>query len=136
MVVGNLFIPGLINITKYLQVYFDSCTWEPVASTRLIMWEYSHNARHIKNNNEKKFISCVWCLYMIEISWNGSTHSRTHNSFLWAHLDNNELDGYLLGDSAYTCRKCLLILFLKLFKRYLVCRREDFRARHINYAWD
>lgn len=50
----------------------------------------------------------------IDARWHGSTHDSTvyHNSFLRARLDNNEIDGHLLGDSAYPCGKHMMTPFL------------------------
>ncbi|VVD04006.1 unnamed protein product [Leptidea sinapis] len=72
--------------------------------------------------NRKGFFSinvqvvCDASLYIrdIDARWHGSTHDRTvyHNSFLRAHLDNNEMDGHLLGDSAYACGKYIMTPFL------------------------
>lgn len=50
----------------------------------------------------------------IDARWHGSTHDSTvyHNSFLRACLDNNEIDGHLLGDSAYPCGRYIMTPFL------------------------
>lgn len=68
--------------------------------------------------NRKGFFSinvqvvCDAKLYIrdIDARWHGSTHDSTiyHNSFIRARLDNNELDGHLLGDSAYPCRRHMM----------------------------
>ncbi|VVC94244.1 unnamed protein product [Leptidea sinapis] len=54
------------------------------------------------------------CIRDIDARWHGSTHDSTvyHNSFLRARLDNNEMDGHLLGDSAYPCGKYIMTPFL------------------------
>ncbi|GBP36386.1 Putative nuclease HARBI1 [Eumeta japonica] len=46
----------------------------------------------------------------IDARWHGSAHDSTvyHNSFLRARLDNNEIDGHLLGDSAYPCGRYMM----------------------------
>lgn len=50
----------------------------------------------------------------IDARWHGSTHDSTvyHNSFLRARLDNNEIHGHLLGDSAYPCGRHMMTPFL------------------------
>ncbi|RVE41601.1 hypothetical protein evm_013749 [Chilo suppressalis] len=61
-------------------------------------------------------VVCDAKLYIrdIDARWHGSTHDSTvyHNSFLRARLDNNEIDGHLLGDSAYACGKYMMTPFL------------------------
>lgn len=72
--------------------------------------------------NRKGFFSinvqvvCDAKLYIrdIDARWHGSTHDSTvyHSSFLRARLDNNEIDGHLLGDSAYPCGRYIMTPFL------------------------
>ena len=57
---------------------------------------------------DDKFINIV-------TKWPGSSHdSRVFKeSAVYRNLENNNIDGYLLGDSGYACKTFLLTLYLR-----------------------
>jgi hypothetical protein len=52
----------------------------------------------------------------IVVRWPGATHDATifNNSLICQRFEQNEFDGFLLGDSGYPCRRYLLTPFLNL----------------------